>query len=191
MRILGFLEFGAIVIGIVAMIAGQFFGLPKGFNLGIFLVGAGIALGGLESVLTRQMGFRLAGEPGEAYAGAPAVIWGLMVLMVGAAIVGFAYVRAEGLVRPTMEFLVRNPLVLASAAGFLLAGTGALLVLNPQRRSHWAWRVFVRLPQVLAGAVLILAGVGVIGGGLWQRLDPRGFEQAAKPVFERVNKLRP
>lgn len=190
MRILGFLEFGAIVLGIVALIAGQFFGLPKGFNLGIFLVGAGVALGGLESVVARRIGFRLSGDGGDAYDGAPAVVWGLMVLMIGAAIVAFAYVRAEGMMRPALEFLVRNPLLLVGAAGFLLAGIGALLVLNPRRRSHWAWRVFVRLPQLLAGTLLILAGLGVIGGGIWQRLDPRGFDQAVKPAFDRLNEFR-
>lgn len=190
MRILGLLEFGSIVVGVTAMIAAQFFGLPKGFNLGIFLVGAGIALGGLESVLTRQMGFRISGDGGDGYAGAPAFVWGLMVLMIGAAIMALAYVRAEGTMRPVMDFLVRNPLVLVAAAGFLLAGTGALLVLNPQRRSHWAWKLFVRAPQLFAGLALILAGLAVIGGGVWQRFDAPGFERAVKPVYDRVNKPR-
>jgi hypothetical protein len=59
MRMLAFIEFTAILIGIVGMIAGHFLVIPKGFNLGVFLVGAGIALGGLESVATRHMGFRV------------------------------------------------------------------------------------------------------------------------------------
>jgi hypothetical protein len=188
-RILGFIEFGAIILGIVGLVAGQLYGSAKGFNLGIFLVGFGIALGGLESVVTRQMGFRLTGDGGDAYAGAPALIWGLMVLLVGAAIMGLAYVRAENLLRPTMDFLVRNPVVLASAAGFLLAGTGLLVVLSPRRRSHWAWYLFVRAPQLLAGVALILAGLAVMGGGVWQRYDAPGFERASKPVYDGINRL--
>ena len=33
------------------MITGHFFALPKGFHLGVFLVGAGVALGGIRGHL--------------------------------------------------------------------------------------------------------------------------------------------
>ncbi len=58
MRLLGFLEFVIVFIGVAGMAAANTYFLPKGIHLGLFLVGAGIALGGLESIFTRQMSFR-------------------------------------------------------------------------------------------------------------------------------------
>jgi hypothetical protein len=57
-RLITFIEYAAVVIGVIGMIAGQFFALPKGFHLGVFMTGAGIALGGLEGIVTRRMCFR-------------------------------------------------------------------------------------------------------------------------------------
>jgi hypothetical protein len=58
MRLVAFLQYAALVIGSVGMLAGQFFGLAKGFNLGVFVVGAGLAIGGIDSLVTRRMIFR-------------------------------------------------------------------------------------------------------------------------------------
>ena len=55
MRLIAFVEYAAVVVGIIGMIAGRFFALPKGFDLGVFLIGAGIALGGIEALLTQRM----------------------------------------------------------------------------------------------------------------------------------------
>ena len=46
MRLIAFIEYAAVMIGVIAMISGQLFALPKGFHLGVFMTGAGIALGG-------------------------------------------------------------------------------------------------------------------------------------------------
>ncbi len=78
MRLLALIEYAAVVIGIIGMIAGRFFALHKGFEFGVFMAGAGIALGGIEALATRRMCFRPSEDAYEAYAGAPAVIVGLM-----------------------------------------------------------------------------------------------------------------
>lgn len=93
MRLVAFIEYAAVIIGVSAMIAGQFFALPKGFHLGVFMTGAGIALGGLEAVVTRRMCFRFAEDAYEAHAGASAMIVGL----VGAGLIAAAYLLADGL----------------------------------------------------------------------------------------------
>lgn len=93
MRLTGFIEVAAIAIGIAGVVAGQYFGLPKGVHLGVFLIGAGIALGGLEAIATRRM---------------PAVIIGLLALAVGAAFVASAYLLAEGQWHATVHRLERS-----------------------------------------------------------------------------------
>lgn len=176
MRILAFIEYAAIAIGILAMIAGRFFDLHKGFELGVFLVGAGIALGGLEGVLTRRMGLRSAEDSYEVYAGTPAVVVGILLLLAGAAIVGAAYLLAEGQWSATLAYLRNRPAALLLAAAVVLVGFGVLLILNPRGSGGTLWTLFVYVPRALLGVLLVLAGVVAAVLGAWEFLDPRAFE---------------
>lgn len=176
MRVLAFIEFTAVVIGITGMIAGRFFALHKGFDLGVFLVGAGIALGGLESIFTRRMCFRAWDDTYEDYAGAPAMIVGLMALLIGAGLIGTAYVLNDGLWNPTVQDLSRRPALLLMAGGLLLIGAGVLMMLNPSGRRGLAWTLLVRVPRSLAGFILVVGGLAGIGLSVWEWLDPVAFD---------------
>lgn len=108
MRLTGFVEYAAIVIGILGVVAGQHFALPKGVHLGVSLIGAGIALGGVEAVVTRRMPFRLSEGGDERFAGAVAMIVGLMALAVGAGFIAAGYLLAEGQWHATVHELGRH-----------------------------------------------------------------------------------
>ena len=180
MRLIAFVEYAAMLAGIVAIVAGPFFGLPKGFQLGVGLVGAGIALGGIEAVLTRRMPFRPSEDAYEVYAGPTALIVGLMALAIGAGVIAAAYLLAEGQWHSTLHYLTRRPAPLLAAAGLLVIGFGVLMMLNPRGSSGLAWRIFVYAPQWLAGVVLIAAGVAGIGLGAWEWLEPRAFDDLVR-----------
>lgn len=177
MRLIAFIEYAAVVIGVIAIIAGQFFALPKGFHLGVFMVGAGIALGGIEAIVTRRMGFRPSEDAYEAYAGAPAMIVGMMALLVGSGIIAAAYLLTDGLWHTTLNYLTRRPAPALIAAGLLLIGIGALMMLNPQGRRGLAWTLLVHVPMSLAGFVLLLGGLAGIGFGVWEWLEPLAFDR--------------
>ena len=190
MRLLTFLEYCAVVVGIIAMAAAKLFAIPKGFHLGLFLVGTGIALGGLESVVTRRMSFRTSSEAGEDYAGAPAAIWGLMALLVGAAVIASAYLMDAGLWRTTVNYLTRRPGPVMAGLGLVVAGAGALLMFNRSgRRGVW-WILLVRIPKTLVGLALVVAGIAGVALGVWEWLDPRSFERIARATWERFDVLR-
>jgi hypothetical protein len=176
-RIIAFLEYAAVLIGVIAVIAGQFFALPKGVHLGIFLVGAGIALGGIEAIFTRRMCFRSSEDAYEAYAGTPALIVGLMALLVGAAVIGAAYLLAEGQWHSTVNYLTRRPAPVLVGAALLLIGIGALMMLNPQGRRGLAWMLLVYVPRSVMGLVLVVAGLAGIGLGVWEWLEPQAFDR--------------
>ena len=187
MRLFTFLEYCAIVVGIIAMAAAKLFAIPKGFHLGLFLVGAGIALGGLESLVTRQMSFRTSSEAGENYAGAPAVIWGCMALLVGAAVIASAYLMDAGLWRTTVNYLTRRPGPVMAGLGLVVAGAGALLVFNRSgRRGVW-WMLLVRVPKTMVGLVLVVVGRAAVGLGVWEWLDPKAFDRIARGMWERFD----
>jgi hypothetical protein len=185
-RLIAFIEWAALVIGIVAIVAGRFFALPQGFHLGVFLVGAGIVLGGLEALATHRMGFRLSEEAYEAYAGAPALIVGLMALLIGAAVIGAAYLLANGTWHAMLDYFARRPAPVLISAGLLLIAISMLMMLNPQGRTGVAWTILVRVPRSLAGLILLAAGLAGIGLGAWEALEPQAFDRfvARLPRFE-------
>lgn len=179
MRMLAFLEYGAVLVGVIAMIAAKSFHAPQAFHVGVFLVGAGIALAGAESVFTREPGFRFRSDGGTGYQGAPAVIWGLMLLFTGAAVIAWSYLLSRGLASGVLAHLSRRPAPVLAGAGLLSLGAGAILMLNPESSRGMLRTLLVTLPRSLLGATLALAGVAALGAGVWEWLDPHGFGRAA------------
>lgn len=178
MRLFAFLEYTLVVVGIIGMIAARFFFLPKGFHVGLALVGAGIALGGLESLFTRRMSFRFATH-GGAYGGAPAVIWGAMLVAIGCAVIAAAYLMEDGLWRTTVNAMTRRPGPAIAAAGLLACGAGALLLFN-RAGYGMAWTLFVRVPKTLLGVVLMTAGIAAIGLGVVEFIDHEAYLRVSR-----------
>jgi hypothetical protein len=189
-RVLAFIEYAAVLVGIVGVIAGRSFGLARGVHLGIFLIGAGIALGGLESVATRRMGFRAAPDGDEAYAGVPAIIVGLMALLVGAAVIAAAVVLADGRWTSTVHHLTRRPAPLLIAAALLAIGVGVLLLLNPRGRRGVAWTILVRLPRSLLGLAFVSGGLAGIGLGIWAWREPLAYGRLVRELPQRLEQPR-
>jgi hypothetical protein len=175
MRVTALLEYAAIVIGIGAMIAGHFFSIRQGFNLGVFLVGAGFALAALNGLFTRRVPLRPSDEPYEDYAGLPAVILALMALMVGAAAIWSAYLLDQDQWHATLQSFVRRPAPLLAAGGFILLGTGVLMLMNPRGHHTWTWRLLVYAPRVALGLPVLAAGVAGLALGAWEWQDPKAY----------------
>ena len=176
MRLIAFLEYAAVAIGIVGIIAGQFFALRKGFHLGVFLVGAGIAFGGIVGVFTRRMPFRPSDDAFENYAGLPALIVALMALVIGAGTIWAAYLLEQAQWHAAVQYLMRRPAPLLAAAGMFSIGAGVLMLLNPQGHHSWVWRILVYAPRSAVGVLVIAAGVAGIGLGAWEWQDANAFD---------------
>jgi len=175
-RLLALIEYGAVVIGIVAVIAGRFFGLTKGVQLGVFLAGAGFAFAGLWAVFTRRLPFRTSDDALESYAGLPALIIGLMALAVGVGAMASAYLLDMGQWHATVSYLSRRPAPLLAVGGLFLIGTGVLMVLNPQGQHTWVWRILVYAPRATLGILALAAGIAGLGLGGWEWRDPEAFD---------------
>jgi hypothetical protein len=186
-RLVAFIEYAAVVIGIVGMIAGRFF--PKFFPLGVFLFGAGVAFAGLMAVLTRRMAFRPADDAFEAYAGLPALIVGLMALAAGAAAIWSAYLLDLGQWHATVSYLTRRPAPVLALGGLFCIGIGILMLLNPQGHHTWAWRILVYAPRSTVGVLMIAAGVaGLVLGG-WEWRDPTAFQAFGADLPRKIRLL--
>ena len=189
MRLLAFLQYAAIVIGSIGMLASQFLGLAKGFNLGVFVAGAGFSLAGIDALVTRRMPFRPSDDVYENYAGTPAVIVGLMVLAVGAAMIGAAYLLDAEKWQSTLNYLMRRPAPVVATGGLFLIGFGVLMLLNPQGRSSWLWRIFVYVPRALGGLIVIAAGLALIGIGAWEWFDSQAAHAFIRSLPKKLELL--
>ena len=189
MRLVAFIEYAAVVIGIVGMIAGHFFQRPKFFLLGVFLFGAGFAFAGLVALFTRRMAFRSADDAFEAYAGLPALIVGLMALAIGVGAIGSAYLLDVGQWHATLNYLMRGPAPLLAVGGLFFIGIGILMLLNPQGHHSWAWRILVYAPRSAVGVLLIAVGVAGMVLGAWEWRDPTAFNAFAADLPRKIRLL--
>jgi hypothetical protein len=188
-RLLALIEYGAVAIGIAAVVAGQFFVLAKGVQLGVFLAGAGFAFAGLCGVFTRRLPFRTADDALESYAGLPALIVGLIALAVGAAAIASAYLLDMGQWHSTVSYLERRPAPLLAAGGLFLIAIGVLLLLNPQGHHSWTWRMLVYAPRATLGILALAAGIAGLGLGGWEWQDPEAFDAFVASLPQRVRLL--
>ena len=185
MRLLAFLEYTAIVIGTIAIFAGRHFGLANGVLIGIFLIGVGMAVAGMESLYWRQMSLRLSEAP--AYDGIPAMVWGAMLLLVGGAVIGYAYLLDAGAWPRVVRFLQQYPGIVYAAAGVLLMGLSVLLFTDPDSRRNWWQTLLFRVPRVIAAVVALTIGIAAIGAGAWQIADPQAYAKVERDVRARVD----
>lgn len=188
MRLLGFLEYVIVIVGAIGMAAAHTYGLTKGVYLGLFLIGAGIALGGIESIVTRGMSFRFATIGVDHYAGVPAQIWGWMLLIIGGMVIASAYLMDAGQWRMTVNLLARRPGGLLALLGTVATAVGALVIFTP-RSYGLAWTLLVRVPKTIIGLVIAAAGVAAIGLGVWEAIDPASFARVTRDALAQAGLL--
>ncbi|MEK6210910.1 MAG: hypothetical protein AABM64_11175 [Pseudomonadota bacterium] len=187
MRLLTFLEYAAIVVGAIAILAGGHFALAKGVHLGIFLIGAGLAVGGIESLYSRRMSLRFSEDAAEGYSGFPALVWGTMLLLAGAALIGYAYLLDVGLWPRAERLLKQNPAIVYIVAGLFLAGFSVLLFTDTNANRKLWQTLLLRVPRVIIAVLVLTLGITVMGAGAWQIVDPPGYAQVERQVRARVD----
>jgi hypothetical protein len=185
MRLLTFLEYVAIVVGAIAILAGRHFALANGVHLGILLIGVALAAGGIESLYSRQMSLRFSEVAG--YDGFPALVWGMMLLLAGGALVAYAYLLDTGDWPRAAGLLKQYPEIMYVAAGLLLVGFSVLLFTDPDANRNLWQTLLLRVPRVIVAVVVLTCGVAAMASGAWQIADPQGFAQVERQVRARLD----
>jgi len=186
MRLLTFLEYAAILVGAIAIFAGQHYALTKGVHLGILIIGAGLAAGGIESLYSRRMSLRFSEDAAEGYSGFPALVWGAMLLFAGVVIAGFAYLLDTGLWPRAEHLLKQNPAIVYCVVGLYFAGLSVLLFTDTNANRKLWQTLLLRVPRVIVAVIVLTCGIAVIGAGAWQIVDPPGYAQVERQVRGRM-----
>ena len=188
MRLLTFIEYALIITGAIGLLAGTQFDVLRDLHLGIYLIGAGLALAGAEALYSREMSLLYTGETAPRHSGFPAVVWGLMLLCVGGAMIGYAYLTNAGLWPQVAATLTRYPGGSYVAAGLLMIGISILLFVDSGSARDWLLTLLLRVPRVLLAIVVLLVGITVTAGGTWQLLDAPGFAAFQGVARSRIDK---
>lgn len=178
-----YLDYAAIILGVIACVAGQFLGLAKAVHLGIFLVGVGLASAGIESLYTRRMSLRFSLDAAPNYAGFPSLVWGGMLLAIGAATIASAYLLDAGKWAGMVAALPAHHGAIYLAVGMMMLGLSILAYVDTGGRLHWWETLVFRMPRVVLGTLLVVFGALSTAAGVWQLADPQGFAPLEREVL--------
>ena len=191
MRLTAFIEYCAIVAGAVAIVAGKYFSLHKGVELGYFLIGLAFVIAGLTSVYARQTSSPFSNSGGNSWSGARAVILGLMQLLAGAALIGSAYALSGGHWPNVVNFISTRPGPVLATFGLLLTGAGLLLIIGAGSSGSVLRFFLIGIPRMFVGAILLTSGIATTSAGVWDWFDHRGFERFANGVATKLDLPEP
>jgi hypothetical protein len=186
-RLIAFIEYCIIVAGAVAIVAGKYFSLHKGIELGYFLIGVSFVMAGLISVYARQTSSPFSNSGVNDWYGARAVILGLMQFIAGAALIGVAYALNNDRWPAVVNFISAHPGPVFATFGLLLTGAGLLLIIGAGKSSSVLRFFLTGIPRMLVGAVLLTFGITATSAGVWDWFDHRGFERFANGVAIKLN----
>jgi hypothetical protein len=183
------LEYCALISGVLVVWTGWQSAAERDLALGIGLVSGALLVGGLASIVTRRMSFRFYFNPRAGYAGAWAIVAGVMQLIAG----GFAAATAQALATHTwqarLDALHANPWLALIPLSLLLICAGLLMIRPLSDRVGALGTVLFVVPKTLIGIAALIAGVAILGGGGWQLFDPQGFHAFLGLVPDEYMKL--
>ena len=188
-NVLPFVEYCALIAGIVAVAQGRQSASERGVALGILIIGATLLLAGLVSIFTRRMSFRFLGSASTGYAGATALITGMMQVIVGGLAVAAAYALATRVWQASLDALSENPWPLLIPLGLLLIGAGLLLARRSSSYAGPSGTLLFIVPKTLAGLAALGAGAAVLVGWGWKIYDPTTFDSFVRLVPDEATNL--
>lgn len=189
LNVLPFAEYCALIAGVFAVAQGRQSASEQGVALGILIIGATLLLAGLVSTVTRRMSFRFFGSAHTGYAGATALITGMMQVIVGGLAVAAAYALATRVWQANLDALSENPWPLLIPLGLLLIGAGLLLARRSSTYVGPLGTVLFILPKTLAGLAALSAGAAVLVGWAWKIYDPTTFDSLVSLVPDETTNL--
>ena len=189
LNLLPFVEYCVLVAGIYSIVEGRRSATERDVALGMLLVGIALLLAGLASIVTKRMSFRFYRSARTSYAGATALITGMMQVIVGGLAVATAHALATHVWQARLDALLTNPWPLLIPLGLLVIGAGLLLVRRSSSYVGPLGTVLFILPKTLTGIAVLGAGASILVGWAWNIYDPQAFLSFVRLVPDEDMKL--
>jgi hypothetical protein len=182
-------EYCALIAGIFVVWTGQQSAAERDVALGVALVGGALLIGGLASIVTKRMSFRFYVDPRAGYAGAWAIIAGLMQVIAGGLAAAAAHALATHIWQARLDALHANPWPLLIPLSLLLLCAGLLLMRPSSDRVGPLGTVLFLVPKTLIALAALGVGAAILGGLGWKIYDPQGFQSFLSLVPDEYMKL--
>jgi hypothetical protein len=193
LNLLPFVEYCALVSGILVVWMGWQAAAERDMALGVGLVSGALLVGGLASIVTRRMSYRFFLDPRVGHAGVAAIIAGVMQLIAGGLAAAAAHALAMQTWQARLDALAVNPWPLLIPVALLLICAGLLMLRPSSDRIGPLGTMLYVVPKTLVAIAALVAGIAILGGGGWRllfALDPWGRlhgDIAAEPFERRFN----
>jgi len=189
LNLVPFVEYCVMVAGIFFIVQGRRSAAEQDVTLGILLVGVALLLAGLASIVTKRMSFRFYRSARTSYAGATALITGVMQVIVGGLAVATAYALATHVWQAKLDALLANPWPVLIPLGLLLICSGLLLVRRSSSYVGPLGIVLFIVPKTLTGVAVLGAGAALLASWAWNIYDPQAFLSFIRLVPDEDMKL--
>lgn len=189
LNLLPVVEYCALISGILVLMTGGQSAAERDVALGVALVGGALLVGGLASIVTRRMSFRFYVNPRAGYAGAAAIIAGLMQVIAGGLAAAAAHALATHTWQARLDGLLVNPWPLLIPISLLLICAGLLMMRPSRDRVGPLGTVLFLVPKTLIAVLAVGAGAAILGGWGWKIYDPQAFQSFLSLVPDEYVKL--
>jgi hypothetical protein len=176
LNLLPAVEYCVLISGILVVWTGWQSAAERDVALGVGLVGGALLVGGLASIVTRRMSFRFFVDAHAGYAGAAAIIAGVMQLIAGGLAAAAAHALATHTWQARLDALHANPWPLLIPIALLLIFAGLLMMRRSSDRIGPLGTVLYVVPKTLIAIAALVAGVAILGGFGWKIYDPQAFQ---------------
>jgi hypothetical protein len=163
---------GAVIAG-----AGKQYDSSLLLGLGIIVIGAGVAWGGVNAIRRRRLMF-LHSEARfmtHRYTGAAAVLWGILLLLTGLTLAAGGVGVALGQQAALKAFVMQPGAWLIAGGVALFFTSAAALVQQAKDGADGGLRVLLDLPSYAFAALGAMLGVALAAVGSWGLWDPAGL----------------
>ncbi|MDH4172870.1 MAG: hypothetical protein OEV97_03920 [Betaproteobacteria bacterium] len=189
LNLLPFVEYCALISGILVVWMGWQSAAEREIALGVGLVGGALLVGGLASIVTKRMSFRFYVDPRSGRAGVAAIIAGLMQLIAGGLAAAAAHALATHTWQARLDALAVNPWPLLLPLSLLLICAGLLMMRRSSDRVGPLGTVLYLVPKTLIAIAAVGAGAAILGGWGWKIYDPQAFQSYLSLVPDEYVKL--
>jgi len=179
----GKIELSLIIGGIVLAGLGSQWTINILISLGVFLLGTGLLIGGINALLRPNFGFWHHDKINEWLRGVILWIWGVIWVLGGLWALLIALVILLGKGEIAQAYIFRHPGILILSIGIALLGKGITNMFEPMGDSSSIGEILQRLPSRIGGFLLVLLSIALIVLGLFETFTPIGFDALISSMF--------
>lgn len=149
---------------------------------GVALIGLSIVTYGVHALLSRRISFQEERRLLASYRGLAAASWGLLIVLVGLAVIGGAAAFLLGIEQALLEILQTRPGLMVAPAGVIVALRSVAAIVGPDRPRRTLWSKVGRLFGFLLGLIGLALGAAMIALGIWDAYNPGALQQLLESI---------